>query len=571
MIGSRETSRPWFAGPGPWVALVLVGLGLFLLRPASPFEWDEVLYQRALDGYDVARHSPHPPGAPAFIWAADAVRLVVSDPQLAVQLVTIACALGGLLLVVGLLRREGGAELPALAAAAILLAIPAFPFYANVGLSDVPAMAGLLASVLVCLRALDEGRYLPVAAAVVAVAVGVRPQLLPALLPVGLAAIVSAVRRRAWRHLAVALAVGIAVSAAIWVPAVVKTGFGRYRQALADHSRYWIEVEKPLRLPGAPLRPVARQWLVAPLGAPLMAWAFWGLAAFGAVAWWRNGRRRLVVVAGGTALVYLVSAAFAMNLNASVRYSLPALALAALLVAGVLVVRPRWARVVAGGVLVAWGAAALSWAWPALALRRAPAPVWAALEWTRQHCDPSRTTVIYDGAYTPHAQYVLERAGFPIEQAVGDRIYSPGTGSRRDLILIKPWPVPGAEVVFEKVWPPPALAQLTMGRYERSTVMRVPVGALPRFSPAFSVEDEGLVLWATGRVEVAEGLPPLATKVCPLSFPVTLERPGAPPTRIERGSCVAVTLTPGNAGWIKVSAPKNLHALLRPMFFTPVS
>ena len=45
-------------------ALALYGALLWVTRPATPFEWDEVLYQRALDHYDVAVHSPHPPGVP---------------------------------------------------------------------------------------------------------------------------------------------------------------------------------------------------------------------------------------------------------------------------------------------------------------------------------------------------------------------------------------------------------------------------------------------------------------------------------------------------------------------------
>lgn len=564
--------RPWWRRTRLRYALggVLAGGLLLLVRPVSPFEWDEVLYQRALDGYDVARHSPHPPGAPAFIWAAGLVRLVVGDPQLALQLVTIACALAALLLLVGL-ASDAKARGPAqFAGAALLICMPAFLFYGNVGLSDVPATAGLLAAVLACMRALDEPRRLPVAAGVVALALGVRPQLVPALLPAGLAAIVVAVRRRAWKSLAVAFGAGVAVSAAIWLPAVLTTGIDRFRAALADHSRYWIGVEKQVRLPGAPLGKVLQHWLIAPVGRPPVAIAFWTFAALGGVSWWRSGRRRLVAIAGGTTLVYLVSATFAMNLDASVRYVLPALALAALLAAGVLAVPWRWARVVAGLGLLAWSGAALSWGWPVLMLRREPAPVWAALHWVAQHHDPSRTTVAFDGVFRPHALYVLQRAGFSLERIAGERIYAEELRPEGDVVIVTPWPIPGSEVLFERVWPSAPLRQLTMGRYERCTVQRLTAARGPRFSPAFRAEDRGVVLWGVGRIELAAGSAPMRTEVCPLSFPVSLEPAGAAPVQVERGTCVSVTLSPGPDSALTLRAPARLHALLRPMLFQPV-
>ena len=554
----------------PWAGWGAVGVALALLRPASPFEWDEVLYQRALDGYDVARHSPHPPGAPAFVGAAGLVRLAVGDPQLALQLVTVACALAALLLVYALARTEGGERTTAFAGAGVLAAMPAFLFYSNVGLSDVPATAGLLAAMLACLRAVDEPRRLPVAAGVAALALGVRPQLIPALLPIGLAAVVVAVRQRAWKHLAVAFGVGVTVCAAIWLPAVLATGPERFRAALADHSRYWIEVEQKVRLPGAPLGKVLQHWLLDPLGTPPTAVAFWMLAVIGAVAWWRSGRRRLVVVAGGTALVYLTSAAFAMNFNASVRYVLPTLALAALLAGGVLAIRGRWVRAALGVVLAAWAGVGLGWGWPVLAKRREPAPLWSALTWVTEHYDPKRTTVVFDGIFRPHAQYVLGRAGFNPELVEGDRVYPAKLRPRGDVLLVTPWPVPGSEVLLERDWPSPVLRQLTMGRYTRCTVLRAPPGDGPLFSPGFRSEERGLVLWGTGRVQLAGG-PNLATQVCPLTFPVTLELPGSPPTVVERGSCRDVTLTPGAAGAIALRAPAHLHALLKPMLFRPVS
>ncbi|MDD5564037.1 MAG: hypothetical protein PHQ91_10010, partial [Thermoanaerobaculaceae bacterium] len=48
-------------------ALLAYGVALWLFRPLTPFEQDEVLFLKALDRYDVALHSPHPPGYPLFV------------------------------------------------------------------------------------------------------------------------------------------------------------------------------------------------------------------------------------------------------------------------------------------------------------------------------------------------------------------------------------------------------------------------------------------------------------------------------------------------------------------------
>src|SRR5690348_4707521 len=46
----------------------------------TPLDWDELLFMRALDHFDVASHRPHPPGFPLFILAAKGIReLGLSD------------------------------------------------------------------------------------------------------------------------------------------------------------------------------------------------------------------------------------------------------------------------------------------------------------------------------------------------------------------------------------------------------------------------------------------------------------------------------------------------------------
>src|SRR5215510_8734467 len=64
------------------IALGLILLG-FLMRavalPASLWEWDDVLFARALHRFDVSASSPHPPGFPVFVLLGRVAYFLVGD------------------------------------------------------------------------------------------------------------------------------------------------------------------------------------------------------------------------------------------------------------------------------------------------------------------------------------------------------------------------------------------------------------------------------------------------------------------------------------------------------------
>jgi hypothetical protein len=291
------------------VALAAYAAVLLIYRPVSPFEWDEILFMRAMAKYDVAAHAPHPPGYPAFVALAKPVYWLTGDAQLGPQLAAIAGAVAavgllGLLAVrLGATRREGWC------AAAVLAALPGFLFNANVGMSDAVGTAAAVAGVLALAAALDRPERLPLAAVIGGLALGVRPQVAYALIPVGVAALVCAARARRWRPLLLAIAAGAAAAAASWVPAILITGPDRFLGAVRAQALRAVTAESAGRFSGAPLSVLADHWLLAPFGSPALAWVFWprprgalarGAAAAGRGAW--RPARVPVLAAGNDAL-----------------------------------------------------------------------------------------------------------------------------------------------------------------------------------------------------------------------------------------------------------------------------
>lgn len=563
VAGAARRRRALVAALLAYVALA------FLLRPAMPFEWDEVLFQRALDDYNVARHSPHPPGYPVYVAVARAARAVVGDPLLALQLAGLAAAAAALALVFSLTRRLGGSPAAAAAAVAVVAATPTFVFHANVGLSDGMSAAAGAAAMAALLAAAERGAALPWAAVVVALALGVRPQLLPLLLPLGVVAVVQAARRHEWRRLAAAAVAGLVVTDVIWLSAMYATGSG-FWAAWQDHARTLATAERTARLPGARLAELVPYWFVRGFGSPVLAGAFWTLVALGTAAWLKVGRRRLAAACLASAALYLTAGVFTMNYTTGVRYLLPALPALGVLAAGVVSLPWRAARRAAGAVVAAWCLAAAWWAAPVLALRRAPAPTWAALEWARDHLDPSRTTVVFDGFFEPHVQYVLAPEGFTLAKFEPGTAYGAWQRPGGRVVYVCPRPVAGGEVLFAARWDSAKLRWLTRNRYDEAAVTAAPPPGEPVFSPEWRVRESDWELWGTGAVCLDELSAPRLALLEAGDNPLRVRRAGMPALTVRPGAPIEATLLPGAAGCLLVNGPGGVHSHMPPVRTFPL-
>ena len=443
------------------------------LMPRSPFEWDEVLFLAALDHFDVAAHSPHPPGYPVYVAAARLADALLHEPVRSLQLVSIGGALLALVATGLVMRRLAAPRGSVLLAGALLAATPAFAFFANVGMADALATGVATAALWACAGLVGEeghARRLVVLAALTAVAVGVRPQVLALLAGPGLWALGRAVLDRRWLGLVAATATGAAVSAVCWGPVIVLTGWHRYLGAVHRQHRWMMQYEQGGRLPDAALASLAEQWLVRPFGTSTLALALWSLVVAGAVLWWRRGERRLVLLAGLAAGGYLLAAAWTLNMSTAVRYVLPALPCLAILAAGVARATSQLLRAALVAAVATLVVLQLAWAAPVYLLRvREAAPVWEALTWVRDHAEEGTTQVVYDAGIGPHARYLLGPTKLTAVKA----------GSRRAAALsgLYVWRAgtrfaDDGQLLFRASWSSERLSRLSRNRYLECDVWR---------------------------------------------------------------------------------------------------
>lgn len=556
------------AAAGP-AALLAWAAAAWRFRPRDLFEWDEFLYLRGLEHYDVSRHSPHPPGAPLYSFAGWLLKLLLGDGQRALQLLSVLAGAGCLVLLWRLVARHSS-RCPAWAAAVGLAALPGFLFYANVGLTDVPGLAAMVAAWALGLAALERPTLLPGFAAAVALGLGVRPAIVPALVPIGLVLVVEGVRLKRWRDLGLAAACGVGVSLAVWLPAAILTGPAKFVEALSTQTSWVATRDSAASFPRADWSDLANHWLEFPFGHRRFARLVWGLGLLGAVAWWRVGQRRLVLLVGGGGLLYLVVAMTTLHLRWGVRYGLPVLPALAAMAAGNLVWRWRPGRWAAGAVCLAAAGVMVVQTVPVLAMRRRPAPARAAFDQVRERFDPARTWVVFGRDVAPHGEWLLPRLGLTGELWQKGRYYLRTTPAGRAVVLVTTEPMPGYETIFERTWDSSRLQELTYGRYATAVVQLPPPGVGSVEIPGLEMGDQSWRLLGRGGIGLAEGGRPEATEICPLSASLTMRTGGGEAREVWPGECVDVLVLPGKAGAIEL-ASADPQALLHPLGFTAVA
>src|SRR6266550_2772313 len=241
---ARLTRREW----GAVIAASLVAaLSRVFALARTPWDWDELLFMRALDHFDVASHRPHPPGFPLFIGAAKIVRALGAGDFHALQALSFIAAVAIVPAMFFLCRELRMRTSTSIAAALLLAFFPNVWVYGGGGFSDVPSMTLIVFAMALLFAGCRSPRMYVAGAVVLAISAGVRPQNLL----VGVAPFVIASFFRRWRERIVAVTLMTIVVGGSYAIAAWLTGWSEYREALQVHRAYIVRVDSFL----SPTRP----------------------------------------------------------------------------------------------------------------------------------------------------------------------------------------------------------------------------------------------------------------------------------------------------------------------------
>lgn len=386
--------------------------------PASLWEWDELLFARALHNFNVAAHSPHPPGFPVYMGVARLIRLFIHTDTLALGL---ASVLFTTLLGAGLFfsfRSIFRDRTVAAAASFLTLMSPVVLVFAGAPRSDVAGMAAGLAALALVLHSAKSERMLLASGVALGLASGVRVTVIPAVAPALLVVMIIHIHRGRWKPVVATALLSVLVALLCYAPVALDTGIPRYISSLKEHAQYTyttdsIAADNVNRFLSYRLgRFFVDSWGGKDRARIVLALVLLGLALTGLM-----DRRGLVWLVVSFVPVMVFSVIYTTPL-AGPLYSLPFLPLLTGLVAAFLiqgartlaraVKRPRMSAVGSIAVIV-FGILAAGWTWPIMVMRRTEAsPPAQALRYLQEHVDREHAQIFYDNFFTPYVSYALQ-------------------------------------------------------------------------------------------------------------------------------------------------------------------
>jgi hypothetical protein len=214
-------------------------LFLFTFLSRLPFQsqilyhWDSVNFAAAINQFDLANESPHPPGYIVYVWLTQAVNLLFNDPQrtmVSISMVSSALAVMALFFLgKAMFNRTVG-----ITAGLFLATSPMFWFYGEIALPHALDTVFVITSVLLLYITMrGDYQYLYLAILTVAVAGGLRPQTLVFLLPL----VLFSLRKAGLKRILISGFVG-GVACLLWfVPLVSASGgLSRYLEIMGNFS-----------------------------------------------------------------------------------------------------------------------------------------------------------------------------------------------------------------------------------------------------------------------------------------------------------------------------------------------
>jgi hypothetical protein len=404
----------------------LIALGLFLLCiatrfiaiPASLWEWDDILFARALHKFDPASHSPHPPGFPVFVAMTRAAYWVVGDEHRA--LTTVAFIFASLVAPALFYLYRAVLEDRRIALAGALLGsfTPNVWVHSGAGRSDGVAFTLGIIGLTLVIRGIQSQRSLIAGCAVFGLAMGVRTTLLPVMGPAIALAFLIRLRRQ-WRGVIAAVAVGTICVLVWYLPMIYYLTWPAYRAALDNQSQYVLTTDtifaevQTLKLFFYRLRRFFEHiWGTRWIMYSVYVFALTGLITLAAKRQWKT--------IGLMAILFLPYLIFTFILNTRLiapLYALPYTPLFTGLAACGLIMAPRWLfhsgrwRALRNSGLflaVCLTVVIAGWTYPAIGLlHREVSPPVRAFNHLKKILDPENDLLLYGTIFLPHASLYL--------------------------------------------------------------------------------------------------------------------------------------------------------------------
>jgi hypothetical protein len=381
------------------IATAITAATRLLPLALTPWDWDELLFMRALDHFDVSTHNPHPPGFPLYVLAGKVVRKFGFGNFHALQAVNVIGAMLIVPLMFFLCRELGMRFWTALSAAMLLAFFPNVWFFGGTAFSDVPSMTLVIAACALLLAGRRSGTAYLLGAVMLAIAAGFRPQnLLVGFAPM-LMASWSQLRQSAAR---VVVAVGLlaAIVGISYGIAAGLTGWTEYREAVQSHEAYIRKIDSFLSPTRPPLWQLFDDFFMRPYRAPIINIIITIFCVVGLLRF-RPGVRIALAAFGPLCIVSWLMLDY---LSVS-RFSIGYAPLIAILAAdGLQFVARRFEPYVAAAVVLIM----VVWTWPAFAVVRSTmSPPVEAINWIRNHVDRKASTIYVHGGMIPYAEWYL--------------------------------------------------------------------------------------------------------------------------------------------------------------------
>lgn len=502
----------------PWAALAACASCVVMLRPVSPSTSEEAALVLSLRVGESGGGA-----APAWWLLGRGLALLRIEPFVGFQLLGVLAWALGVASVFGVWARRASSDLPAWLAAAAFAVWPPLVFRAAMATPDAAGVS-LAVAALASLGA--AGRRAWTGFALAAASVAVLPGALWVVLPAVGLAVWQGWRAGRQRELGLAVVVGVGVSAVPWCAWWLQSPGGG---GLAASN------------PGASPTVAGSPWPV--LGAVV-------LAAWGGFAGWKAGHRALVGLAVAGVVVAGAGVAVGAGSGAAVLLA-PWLAL---LVGGVGLPGfrgRRWGATLVG----VWSVTALAWAWPAIAVRRQPAPAWAALDWARQNLQPSSVALVVEPALEPFARLLLAPAGFEIAPT-GSRAASETIAAGHEVVVAAQVAETGGEVLKAWRWPSGRVQRLVAPGDVGCVLTRRVSADRSTFSREWRRRGDTWELVGEGTVSLDANADARWLVAAPAEGGVEVRMAGFRPRALEPGAQAAVgmPLLPGPAGAVSFQA-----------------